>query len=134
MPILVPFKSIGASVSARLPNKEHRNQVVTCLSPNPLLSAKLKLSNGFGEKQVTTWLRCTLFGKRAETLAPMLLKGTKIGITGELTNRKWVDKEGVERYSLDCNVRDITLLGKPTGSAQSQDSKPNNDYDEDLAF
>ena len=101
---------------------------------DPLLSFNFALNSGFGEKQVTTWLRCTLFGKRAETLAPMLLKGTKIGITGEITNRKWVDKDGSEKYSLECNIRDITLLGKPTGSAQSQDSKPNNDYDEDLAF
>ena len=64
----------------------------------------------------------------------MMLKGTKIGITGEIANRKWVDKDGAEKYSLECNVRDITLLGKPTGSTQSQESKPNTDYDEDLAF
>ena len=101
---------------------------------DPLLSFNFALNSGFGEKQVTTWLRCTLFGKRAETLAPMLLKGTKIGITGEITNRKWIDKDGAEKYSLDCNVRDITLLGKPTGSAQSQDSKPNDNYDDEIAF
>ena len=72
---------------------------------------------------MTTWLRCSLFGKRAETLAPMLLKGTKIGITGEIKLNKWPDKDGVEKYSLECNVRDITLLGKPTGSTQIKDSK-----------
>ena len=93
---------------------------------DPLLSFNFALNSGFGDKQVTTWLRCTLFGKRAETLAPMLLKGTKIGITGELTNRKWVDKDGAEKYSLECTVRDITLLGKPTGSTQSQDNKRDN--------
>ena len=46
MPIFVPFNSMGARVSARLPNKVHLSQVVTCFSPKPLLSAKLKLSNG----------------------------------------------------------------------------------------
>ena len=53
----------------------------------------------------------------------MLLKGTKIGITGEIKLNKWPDKDGVEKYSLECNVRDITLLGKPTGSTQIKDSK-----------
>ena len=100
---------------------------------DPLLSFNFALNSGFGDKQVTTWLRCTLFGKRAETLAPMLLKGTKIGITGEIANRKWVDKEGVEKYSLECNVRDITLLGKKEGTAtvQSQENKSNdNNFDD----
>ena len=101
---------------------------------DPLLSFNFALNSGFGEKQVTTWLRCTLFGKRAETLAPMLLKGTKIGITGEITNRKWVDKEGVERYSLECNVRDITLLGKPTGNEGAKNVKPNDAFEDDVPF
>ena len=83
---------------------------------------------------MTTWLRCTLFGKRAETLAPMLLKGTKIGITGEIANRKWVDKDGAEKYSLECNVRDITLLGKPTGNEVAKNVKPNDDFDSDIGF
>ena len=70
----------------------------------PLLSFNFALNSGYGDNQVTTWLRCTLYGDRAEILKPMLLKGTKIGITGELTNRKWVDKDGAEKYSLECNA------------------------------
>ena len=98
---------------------------------DPLLKFDFALNSGFGKNQKTSWLRCTLFGKRAETLAPMLLKGTKIGITGELSLNKWVNKEGLECASLECNVRDITLLGKPTGSTQSQDNKPNdNNFDD----
>ena len=61
----------------------------------------------------------------------MLLKGTKIGITGDIKLNKWPDKDGAEKYSLECNVRDITLLGKPTGSTQSQDNKPDNPIDFD---
>ena len=66
----------------------------------------------------------------------MLLKGTKIGITGEITNRKWVDKDGAEKYSLECRVNDITLVGKKEGTAtvESKDSKPNDNYDEDIGF
>lgn len=86
------------------------------------------LTSGYGDKQVTTWLNCNLWGKRAETLAPMLLKGTRVGITGELTNRPYTDKQGVEKHSLEVRVSDVTLLGKKeasTGIAQRQDSKPN---------
>lgn len=97
------------------------------------------LQSGYGDNQVTTWLRCSVWGKRGETLAPMLTKGTRIGITGELTNRKYVDKQGAEKYSLEVRVSDVTLLGTKdasTGSAQRQDSKPSdglpNDFDDEL--
>lgn len=107
------------------------------------------LTSGYGGKQVTTWLNCNLWGKRAETLAPMLLKGTRVGITGELTNRPYTDKQGVEKHSLEVRVSDVTLLSKKdgsTGSAQRQDIKPNeqdnapsaprnfDDFDDDIPF
>jgi len=92
------------------------------------------LTSGYGDKQVTTWLNCNLWGKRAETLAPMLLKGTRIGITGELTNRPYQDKSGNEKYSLELRVSDITLLGKKDGesvSVQPKTSKTNdNNFDD----
>lgn len=102
------------------------------------------LTSGYGEKQVTTWLNCNLWGKRAETLAPMLLKGTRIGITGELTNRPYTDKSGNEKYSLEVRVSDVTLLSKKdasTGSASHETARPNeqnaggfDEMDQDIPF
>lgn len=69
------------------------------------------LTSGYGDKAITTWLNCNVWGKRAETLAPMLLKGTKVGITGELTNRPYKAKDGTEKYSLEVRINDVTLLG-----------------------
>ena len=96
------------------------------------------LTSGYGDKQVTTWLNCNLWGKRAETLAPMLLKGTKIGITGELTNRPYQDKSGNEKHSLEVRVSDVTLLGKKDGesvSVQPKTARPNEqDFDESIPF
>jgi single-strand DNA-binding protein len=85
------------------------------------------LTSGYGDKAVTTWLNCSLWGKRAETLAPMLLKGTQIAITGELTNRSYADKSGVNKFSLELRVNDITLLGKKQSepSAPREQSKSN---------
>jgi single-stranded DNA-binding protein len=83
-----------------------------------------------------------VFGKRAETLAPMLTKGTKIGITGELTNRPYADKSGVEKHSLEVRVSDVTLLGKKSESkdehvgTQRQDMQSNDpmNFDDDIPF
>jgi single-strand DNA-binding protein len=83
-------------------------------------SFNFALTSGYGDKQVTTWLSCSLFGKRAETLAPMLLKGTKIGITGEISARTYKAKDGTEKSVTECRISDVTLLGKP----ESKTEKP----------
>ena len=106
---------------------------------DPIASFSFALNSGYGDKQITTWLSCSLFGKRATTLAPMLLKGTKIGISGELTNRPYTAKDGTEKFSLDLRVNDVTLLGKPTGQASEAPTKqslPVEDmqFDQDIPF
>lgn len=73
-------------------------------------SFSFALTSGYGDKQVTSWINCNVRGDRASTLAPMLVKGSKVGITGELTNRPYKDKQGVEKYSLECRINDLTLL------------------------
>lgn len=76
------------------------------------------LTSGYGEKAVTTWLNCSLWGKRAETLAPMLLKGTLIGLTGDISLRVYTNKEGQEKSTVDCRVQDVTLLGRKSESRE----------------
>ena len=76
-----------------------------------ILNFSLPLTAGYGDKATTTWLNCNLWGKRAEILAPMLLKGTQIGITGEISQRSYKAKDGTEKTSLECRVSDVTLLG-----------------------
>jgi len=87
-------------------------------------SFSFALSSGFGDKKVTTWLNCNVWGSRAETLAPMLLKGTTIGIVGELTNRPYKAKDGTEKFSLEVRVNDLTLL-KSKGDTSTSTSNNN---------
>lgn len=73
----------------------------------------------------------------------MLAKGDKVGITGELTNRPYTDKQGNEKHILELRVSDLTLLSakgdtKPQAQqnnapkAQSMDSM--DDLESDLPF
>lgn len=86
----------------------------------PVLSFSLALSSGYGDKAQTDWLDCSLFGKRGESLATILTKGIKIGVTGELSTNKYKTKEGEERTSLRLRVNAVTL----TGNKSDADSKP----------
>jgi single-strand DNA-binding protein len=113
----------------------------------PILQFSFALASGYGEKQVTTWINCSLFGKRAIKLGEMLSTGNRVGITGEIVNRKYQDKHGAEKYSLECRVSEITLLtpregGQPRddGNSQRQDQhtdEQNNGFDnleDDIPF
>lgn len=100
----------------------------------PLCNFSFALTSGYGQKAVTSWISCSLFGKRAETLAPMLLKGTRIGITGEITNREYLDRDGAKKYSLECRVSDVTLLGnkdaRQPAESQPESNKQKGSFDD----
>lgn len=74
---------------------------------------------GFGEKKTTSWIKFNLWGKRGESLVQHLKDKTQVCVSGELANRKWTDKDGQDKFSLEVRVNDITLVGgKPEGGNQ----------------
>ena len=92
---------------------------------------------GYGDKKGSMWPRCTMFGKRGEAVAPYLKKGAQVAISGELSERKWTNKEGVEQVSLELRVNDLTLVGaKQEQSAPVAKSKPQtlDDFDSEIPF
>ena len=113
---------------------------------DPVVSFSVGVKSGYGEKATTTWARCAMFGKRAESVSQYLTKGQLVGISGEVTLREWNDKEGQKRNSLEVRVNDLTLLGKKDGQqaapqrqATQQQAKPADsggfgDFDPDIPF
>lgn len=93
-------------------------------SPNgdAILSFSVALTSGYGEKKITTWLKCSLFGKRAESLAPYIKKGVQIAVSGEFQARPYTAKDGAEKLSLEVRVSDLTLLGNKSEAKPSQDN------------
>ncbi|GAC1391348.1 MAG: hypothetical protein NVS4B11_10400 [Ktedonobacteraceae bacterium] len=83
-----------------------------------------------GERQEETWwYNITAFGKQAETCNTFLKKGNKVYVDGRLTPRKYADRNGVERVSLDVTLnemenltpRDPQGVGAPSGFASGTD-------------
>lgn len=66
------------------------------------------------DKKAIFW-RSSLFGKRAESLAPYLKKGQQVTIVGSVTEREYTDQDGQKRTSIDVRVNDLALQGgRPT--------------------
>jgi len=77
-----------------------------------ICSFSVAVDYGFGENKGTNWLRCSLFGKRAEGQLPKyLVKGTQVAISGELRIREYDDKEGNKRTSVEVSVDKLDLIG-----------------------
>ena len=73
------------------------------------------VDSGFGDKQKSTWFDCSFWGSRAEKVGPMIKKGDRIGLSGELSTR---EHEG--KTYLTLRVSEVTLLGvKPQPASQA---------------
>jgi single-strand DNA-binding protein len=111
-----------------------------------IVSFSVGVASGYGDKAVTTWVNCNLWGKRGESVAHYLKKGQQVAVSGELTNRKYQDKEGNDKWSLEVRVNDVTLIGKGSTNSDArqpsvQEQKPNeqnssgfDDFEDDIPF
>jgi len=97
----------------------------TTQSGTTVVTFSLPVESGWGDNKHTSWLRCTLFGKRAEgDLAKYLVKGQQVAVSGELKVNQYTNKEGVEKTSVDLIVDDIALIGAKTQPAQQRNDDP----------
>jgi len=64
-----------------------------------------------GKDKPAIWWRCSLFGKRAESLQQYITKGSAVTVVGTVSEREYTDKDGQQRKSQDVRVQDIALQG-----------------------
>ena len=62
------------------------------------------------KKEHTEWVSAELFGKRAEALAPFILRGGLVAITGSMRTNV-TEKGGEKKYFTKIRVDDVALLG-----------------------
>ena len=73
------------------------------------------VDDGFGDKKRTLWFDVSIWGKRAEVLAPMLTKGGKVCVTGDLSTR---EHEG--KTYLTLRAAEVTLMSARQDDAPRQ--------------
>ena len=85
----------------------------------PLLELNVADKTGWGDKATTSWYRCNIWGKRGESLKEHLEKGKQVFITGQLTLRKYTNKEGQEKLSPEVRVEQLEFV---SGGGKKEDS------------
>jgi single-strand DNA-binding protein len=72
-------------------------------------------------REETEWFNVVAWRNLAELCERYLHKGSKVYIEGRLTQRKYTDKESVQRTSVEVIVNDVQFLDpKPSGKADEE--------------
>jgi single-strand DNA-binding protein len=90
---------------------------------------------------ITTWVKCTAWGKQAELTSEYLRKGHRVALSGDGGLETFTGRDGGERTVLTCNIAEVEFLTTRaeaeamSGSrppAQGRTSQPPPDGDSDL--
>lgn len=114
--------------------------------------ANLSLAYNYGKKdangkRATVWIDASLWGERAEKLAPYLLKGQQISVVlDDVFPASYDKQDGSKAMVLKARVAQVEFAGaRPEGAAPKQDapSKPAadprgaskfDDFEDDIPF
>lgn len=92
-----------------------------------VLNFSIAVDNGKdknGERRESTWYDCSMWGKRARSLAPYITKGSKLTVQGRPTARAHDGKA-----YLGVNVSDLTFMSSKGDSERSSGGGGSHDYD-----
>ena len=85
--------------------------------------SNFSVADSQGKDKLTIWWRCSLFGKRAESLAPYLTKGQAVTVSGTVTEREY-QKDGATLKAMEIRVNDVALQGGKRESPQAIPTAP----------
>lgn len=80
---------------------------------------------GGERKEETEWFNIVAWDNLAETCNTYLKKGQKVFVEGRVQQRKYTDKNGVERTAVDVVINDMEMLtprDRQSSPASSSDS------------
>jgi single-strand DNA-binding protein len=75
-------------------------------SGDAVTSFSIAVEDRIPKEKGTIWFRCSLWGKRGESLAQYLTKGSKVAVSGELSIEVYEGKT-----NLTVKADQVTLLG-----------------------
>lgn len=87
---------------------------------DPVLEISIASNDrGKGGVEVCTWVRATVFGKRAEALSRVVKKGDSLLVVGPLSVREFESK-GEKRFSVEVKVDQLDFCGGGGGAGKAE--------------
>lgn len=79
-------------------------------------------------EDVPNFVDCTVFGRRAASLHPLLAKGMQVCVDGQLRYSSWEAQDGSRRSRLEVLVRELVLPLAPRQGAPQAAAAPSPSY------
>jgi single-strand DNA-binding protein len=92
------------------------------------MAVKRRVKSGEQRDSDTDWFNITAWENLAEICSKFLHKGSKVYIEGRVQQRKYTDKNGVDRTAFDVVATDMEML-----TPKSQETGSGGVIDDDLA-
>lgn len=96
--------------------------------------------NSGERKEKSEWHRVTIYNEHIAKVAEQYLrKGTKVYLEGQIQTRKWMDKDGNEKFSTEIVLNrfkgDLQILSSGTERAEQAATSPSKSYmDDEIPF
>ena len=71
------------------------------------VNRRFRNNDGQWEDRLDGFFRCSCWGDMAENAAESLTKGTRVVVTGRLSQRSWEDNDGNRRSAVDIQVDEV---------------------------
>lgn len=112
-----------------------RDAEVKTVNGDKVANLSLAYDHGRKDDKATVWVDAALWGKRAESLAPYLLKGTPVVVVlNDPHVRTYKKKDGSEGWTMAGTVIDLTFAGKADNKPKTESAKQSasaaQDYDD----
>lgn len=85
-------------------------------------------------REKTEWHRVSFFGNLADVVIKYLKKGSQIYVEGSMNTKKYVDKDGVEKYATSVRASSIVMLGGKSDASKAAPTEASSTSDEDIPF
>ncbi len=82
-----------------------------------LATSESYLDRNRTRQERTEWHNVVVWGKRAEALAKILNKGSRLFVEGSLRTSSYEDREGNKRYKTEVTALNVVLCGGRSGPA-----------------
>ena len=112
----------------------------------PVMNFPIGVQTGRSDSPCTMWVDCAIWGTRAESLQPYMIKGARVTVSGQIRTEEFTDKNGVPRTKVCLKVNELDLPPRANAAAQPQQTQqperssapqataPFTDMDDDLPF
>jgi len=81
-------------------------------SGKAVVSFSVADQQGWGDNKHTLWIKCAMFGERAEKLLPYLTKGSLVEVVGTPSVEAWIKKgNNTAQAALKLTVSEVKLHG-----------------------